>query len=63
MYLVNIEKETIQECIILEKKTGYTILQIGNEIFGLPSEDENYYLCDDYSTACSIICGCWFVPQ
>lgn len=63
MYLVNIKKQTVQKCIILEKKSNYTILQIDNEIFGLPTEDKDHYLCDDYKTACSMVSGCWFVAQ
>lgn len=63
MYLVNTKTRTIQECVILDKKSTYTVLQIGNEILGLPVEDEDYCLCEDYETACSVAYGCWFVPQ
>lgn len=63
MYLVNTKTRTIQECVVLDKKSNYTILQIGNEILGLPVEDEDYCLCKDYETAYSIASGCWFVPQ
>jgi len=63
MYLVDTEKKTIKECSILEKRTGYTIIQIGNEIFGLPAEDETHYLCETREQACGMLCGAWFVPQ
>lgn len=63
MYLVNTKTRTIQECIVLDKKSNYTVLQIGNEILGLPVEDEDYCLCDDYKTAHSIASGYWFVAQ
>jgi len=63
MFLVDMEKETIQECTILDKKTGYTIIAVGNEIFGLPSGDGTHYLCETREQACQMLCGCWFVPQ
>jgi len=63
MFLVDIEKETIKECSILERKTGYTIIAVENEIFGLPSEDETHYLCETYEQACTMLCCDWFVPQ
>ena len=64
MYLVDIEKQTIEECSVLEKKTGYMIIQVGNEILGLPAEDETHFLCETYELASRYLsAGCWFVPQ
>lgn len=63
MFLVNVKEKTIQKCTVLEKKTGYTVIQIGNEIFGLPAEDDDRYLCDTYERACNMLYGPWFVPQ
>ena len=63
MYLVDLEKETIEECSILGKKTGYTIILVGNEIFGLPSEDETHYLCYTLEEANAILYSGWFIPQ
>jgi len=63
MFLVDLEKETIKECSILEKKTGYIIIAVGNEIFGLPTEDGTHCLCETREQACQRLYGGWFMPQ
>lgn len=63
MFLVDLEKETIKECNILGKKSGYTIIAIGHEIFGLPAEDRTHYLCYTIEQANAILYSGWFMPQ
>lgn len=63
MFLVDTEKKTIQECTIFISKKGYTIIAVGNEILGLPIEDETHCLCHTREQAEAILYSGSFVPQ
>lgn len=68
MYLVGVHKNTIEEVTIVEKKKGCgTVVRKGNELWFIPVEDNNCFLCETYESAEYNLFlrnnPCCFVPQ
>lgn len=62
-YMVNFEKQTIDLVTVIARKSDYTIIEKGNELYGIPHEDSNVMLIESYETACSLLYGGHFMPQ
>lgn len=52
MYLVNLEKREMRKVEVLKRVPGFgCVIQDGNDILELPSEDNDYRLVEDESIA------------